>query len=140
MMEGLEESEPRGFGGWLIFPVLAVAIYAFYQISSVFDILSNTGISKVFSLGSSPFQKSLALIVSCDLLLNVVLLILEAVIVFCLVKKKQVFSKIMIAWLVMLVVAAAVNPLLSMVTILPLWCGPRFTVLYGSSTSCGHEG
>ncbi len=112
-METLEQSEPRGFGGWLIIPVLWIAISAFYQIYSIINILSNTGIGEAFSLGSNGFQNSLAFIVSFELLLNAVLLILEGAIIFCLVKKKQNFPTIMIAWLVVLVAAAGLNPLLS---------------------------
>ncbi len=112
-MEDLGQSELRGFGGWLIFPVLWIAISAFYQIYTIFHILSNSGIGETFSLGSNGFQNSLAFIVSSELLLNAVPLILEGVIVFCLVKKKQLFPKIMIAWLVVMVAAAGLHPLLS---------------------------
>lgn len=112
-MVDLEQSEPRGFGGWLIFPIIWIAISAFYQIYTIFNILSNPGIGEVFGLGSNGFQNSMAFIISSELLLNAVPLILEGIIVFCLVKKKQVFPKIMIVWLVVMVAASGLHPLLS---------------------------
>jgi hypothetical protein len=107
--------DPHGIDGWLILPLLALIIYSFYQIFALVDILGNAtgGLGAALNLGAHPFQWSLALIVLGEIILNLILLLLEGFILFCLVKKKQIFPKLMIAWLIMLVVAAGINPILA---------------------------
>ncbi len=112
-MDDLAQSELHGIAGWLILPILAVVIYVFYQVSSLVDIFGSDGLSKAFNLGSHPFQMSLASIVLGEVSLNLILLTLEGSLLFCLVRRKRIFPKIMIVWLVMLTAAAGVNPILS---------------------------
>jgi hypothetical protein len=129
--------DPQGIGGWLILPLLALVIYAFYQISALVDILgnANSGLGAALNLGAHPFQWSLALIVSGEIILNLMLLLLEGFILYCLAKKKQIFPKLMIMWLIMLVVAAGINPILSRTVTAALNQSDNVVVVTANTTS-----
>ncbi|RBA23078.1 DUF2569 domain-containing protein [Herminiimonas fonticola] len=96
-------TEPSGIAGWLLLPALAMLIspfkiaYDFYQ--SFFPILKPSLWFALLSTKSALYNPALALLLSWEIILNIVWLGLTIWLAFLFFKKQKQVPKLYVAWL-----------------------------------------
>lgn len=97
------ETEPSGIGGWLILPALAMVIspfkiaYDFYQ--SFFPILKPSLWFGLLSTKSTIYNPALALLLSWEIIVNIIWFALTIWLAFLFFKKQKQLPKLYAAWL-----------------------------------------